>query len=381
MASISGSTPTALTETHTDYRYPYRNFVIGIPKKFLSILEKLQKNQEYAIDLDAVYSVSTCTSDQLLGWPFDNQRLACVHLNIPPADREKLPYDPVSYVESNGLVVAGWFAVPNHQYCRMPLSPINRRLYNLECFSLKTYSYQFPLRGNVDLSRPLRNLPTHRQTQGDNSKNTTVASVMAITPASPATATAVTYHTSTGSSDVRIDEASELTMASASASALLSPASATTLGTKRKASVTNQQPTRTVSEDGSIAIPYRPKRQRAESGPGAHPVPASKQLESAKTMQNNGINKLSAFLWASITRIGRLALQGMVLTWMMELEPCFESSDVQAWWPPHICKTSLNNLREEGKHLHTAGFPSPLTLIRSYICSCTYSAVLSRTSS
>jgi hypothetical protein len=101
------------TEFQKDYRYFYGPLIIGVSKRFSHDLKTLLSNQQRAIDLGALYPVTKWRRDYLLGWPFNTTKLACVHVNIPPTTRDTLEYDYISYTESEGNVVSGFFIVPN----------------------------------------------------------------------------------------------------------------------------------------------------------------------------------------------------------------------------------------------------------------------------
>jgi hypothetical protein len=132
------SAPSALPETEKDYRYSYGPFVIGVSKQFAYDLEALLRNQRRAIDLGALYPVTKCTKDYVLGWPFNNIRLACAHVNIPPTERDALEYDSVSYTERVGNVVSGFFIIPSDKCWTIPNSPHLISFNDLDKISFKT---------------------------------------------------------------------------------------------------------------------------------------------------------------------------------------------------------------------------------------------------
>jgi hypothetical protein len=132
------SEPSALPETCKDYRYSYGPFVIGVSKRFSLALEALLRNQRRAIDLGALYPVTKWTKDYVLGWPFNNQNLACVHVNIPRTRGDALNCDFVSYVESEGHVVSGFFIVPNNECYVLPESRHSFLFRGLDMISFKT---------------------------------------------------------------------------------------------------------------------------------------------------------------------------------------------------------------------------------------------------
>jgi hypothetical protein len=122
MASLSDGALSTLPSTEKDYRYSYCSIVIGVSRQYSPNLETLLQNQRRAIDLSALYPVTDWRSDYLLGWPFNTPKLACAHLSIPPTKRDALKYHPISYAESKGYVVSGFFVVPNKELYNLPES-------------------------------------------------------------------------------------------------------------------------------------------------------------------------------------------------------------------------------------------------------------------
>jgi hypothetical protein len=128
----------ALLATEKDYRYSYGIYVIGVSKQYPHDLEALLRNQRRAIDLGALYPVTECTKDHVLGWPFDDPGLACAHINIPPTERDALEYDPISYTAREGNVVSGFFIIPNNKCWTIPDSRHCISFDDLDKISFKT---------------------------------------------------------------------------------------------------------------------------------------------------------------------------------------------------------------------------------------------------
>jgi hypothetical protein len=74
----------------------------------------------------------------MLGWPFNNIRLACAHVNIPPIERDALEYDSVSYIERVGNVVLGFFIISSDKCWTIPNLPHLISFNDLDKISFKT---------------------------------------------------------------------------------------------------------------------------------------------------------------------------------------------------------------------------------------------------
>jgi hypothetical protein len=90
---------------------------------FLTIGEQLLRCQAQAVQLGAVCKVSSASLVYFYIWA-KAERIACVHINLPPTPRENLDREdfgrPILLVEEYDLVIAGVFLIPVQACVRIP---------------------------------------------------------------------------------------------------------------------------------------------------------------------------------------------------------------------------------------------------------------------
>jgi hypothetical protein len=118
---------------------------------FHSRAKELLSCQARAVQSKAVYEVSFDTLVYVYVWA-KAERIACVHINLPPTPRENLDRErvgrPILLVEEHGLVIAGVFLIHTHACIQIPqdsrcidLSHLSR-IYELICDAYSKYHKQ-----------------------------------------------------------------------------------------------------------------------------------------------------------------------------------------------------------------------------------------------